>query len=56
MCLPVNDNEELSEDSDNIIGDDSESSTDGEVDDVNWQLPDAYWYHSKASNVELDTY
>jgi hypothetical protein len=41
---------------DNITGDGSEPSTNGEVDAVNWQPPDAYWYHSKVSNVELDAY
>jgi hypothetical protein len=56
MRLPVNDNEELSEDDDNIIGDGSEPSTDDEVDAANWQLPDAYRYRSKASNMELDAY
>lgn len=56
MCLPANNNEESSEDDDNIIGDGHEPSTDGEVDAASQQLPDAYWCHSKASNMELDAY
>jgi hypothetical protein len=56
MCLLFNDNEELSEDDNNIIGDGSKPSTDDEIDAANQQLPDAYWCHLKASNMELDGY